>query len=315
MKYAPVIFLACCICLPAVGAEQEKPLPDAIPPNISTNGLPTIAGSTNAVPPIILPAAEGGTNRVLTAEEKDAIKFEEARQKAEDEYNRKVAEAKKKWDDATNGLKSYHVIPGKNPFRLTKPEIRKPDVKIVRTTTPMTVGVPQLQGISLLRHNKRAVLRFNAPRGGTAEYKFLEVGEMVDGVEVLKILPPQLDGTGGTVEVKVKDKTHTLELEKNTTASFKSDVRPSGTSYRPGSSSRTTSGRSPSGSSSTSRRPSGSSSKNTSGKGTSDRASKIAEWRKKQEEARKASGSGTSPSRPSGSSGGLKGVPQRRRSP
>ena len=74
MKYAPVIFLACCICLPVVGAEQEKPLPDAIPPNISTNGLPIIEGSTNAVPPIILPAAEGGTNIVLTAEEKEAIK-------------------------------------------------------------------------------------------------------------------------------------------------------------------------------------------------------------------------------------------------
>ena len=189
---------------------QGVPLPGAPPENISTNGLPTIEGSTNAIPPIIstniLPIVEGGTNAVLTAEEKELQMLEEARLKAEEEYNRRVAEARKKWEAATNGLGSYHVIPGKNPFRLTKPEIPKPKpVTVVKTT--ITVGVPHLAGISMLRNNKRAVLRINPPEGGAAEYKFIGEGERIWEVEVLKIDPER-----GIVEVKVKNRTHSLEL-------------------------------------------------------------------------------------------------------
>jgi hypothetical protein len=293
---------------------QGVPLPGAPPENISTNGLPTIEGSTNAIPPIIstniLPIVEGGTNAVLTAEEKELQMLEEARLKAEEEYNRRVAEARKKWEAATNGLGSYHVIPGKNPFRLTKPEIPKPKpVTVVKTT--ITVGVPHLAGISMLRNNKRAVLRINPPRGGAAEYKFLAEDEEIDGVEVLMIDPER-----GIVEVKVKNRTHSLELDKTKIVSSKTPVRPSGASYRPGSSS-TSSGRPPSGLSSTSRRPSGSSSRNTSSKGMSDREKKIAEWRKKQEEARKSGGSRTSSRGSSGSSrssgSGMRSVPSRNR--
>ena len=189
---------------------QGVPLPGAPPENISTNGLPTIEGSTNAIPPIIstniLPIVEGGTNAVLTAEEKELQMLEEARLKAEEEYNRRVAEARKKWEAATNGLGSYHVIPGKNPFRLTKPEIPKPKpVTVVKTT--ITVGVPHLAGISMLRNNKRAVLRINPPEGGAAEYKFIGEGERIWEVEVLMIDPER-----GIVEVKVKNRTHSLEL-------------------------------------------------------------------------------------------------------
>ncbi len=293
---------------------QNVPAPPRSPEKnlviTTTNGLLTIEGSTNSIPPTvstnILPIVEGGTNSVLTAEQKEMQMIEEARQKAEEEYNRRVAEAKKKWENATNGLGSFHVIPGRNPFGLAKPEIPKPEpVKIVKPT--ITIGVPHLAGISLLRNKKRAVLRINPPRGGPAEYKFIPEGEMVNGVEVLKI-----DPEGGIVEVMVKNRTHSLELDKNKVASSQTPVRPSGASYRPGSSSKTSSGRAPSGLSSTYRRPSGGSSRNTSSKGMSDREKKMAEWRKKQEEARKSGGSRTSSRGSSGSSrGGLQGVPRR----
>jgi len=59
----------------------------------------------------------------------------------------------------------------------------------------------------MLRDKMRAVLRINPLKGGAAEYKFIPVGEMVDGVEVMKI-----DAVNGVVEVKVKDKIHPLEL-------------------------------------------------------------------------------------------------------
>jgi hypothetical protein len=155
----------------------------------------------------------------------------------------------------------------------------------------------------MLRNNMRAVLRINPLGGGPAEYKFLPVGEMVDGVEVLKIDPAE-----GIVEVKVRNKTHSLELDKVTLASSKSPVRPSGSSYRPGSSSSRPSGGFSRGSSTRGSPPRGSSSS----KGMSDREKRIAEWKKRQEDAKKGRGSGTSPKRPSGSSGGLKGVPRRR---
>jgi len=210
MKSVPVFLLVCCLCLSVAGAEPAVPLPGAPPENISTNGLLTIEGSTNSIPPTvstnILPIVEGGTNSVLTAEQKEMQMIEEARQKAEEEYNRRVAEAKKKWENATNGLGSFHVIPGRNPFGLAKPEIPKPEpVKIVKPT--ITIGVPHLAGISLLRNKKRAVLRINPPRGGPAEYKFIPEGEMVNGVEVLKI-----DPEGGIVEVMVRNGAHLLKL-------------------------------------------------------------------------------------------------------
>ena len=59
----------------------------------------------------------------------------------------------------------------------------------------------------MLRNNIRAVLRINPPEGGPAEYKFIEVGERIWEVEVLKIDPEE-----GIVEVKVKNGTHSLEL-------------------------------------------------------------------------------------------------------
>ncbi len=210
MKSVPIVLLVSCLCLSVAGAEPAVPLPGAPPENISTNGLLTIEGSTNSIPPTvstnILPIVEGGTNSVLTAEQKEMQMIEEARQKAEEEYNRRVAEAKKKWENATNGLGSFHVIPGRNPFGLAKPEIPKPEpVKIVKPT--IAIGVPHLAGISLLRNKKRAVLRINPPEGGPAEYKFIEVGERVWEVEVLKI-----DPEGGIVEVMVRNGAHLLKL-------------------------------------------------------------------------------------------------------
>ncbi|MDP7011009.1 MAG: hypothetical protein QF685_06490, partial [Verrucomicrobiota bacterium] len=91
----PIILLVGCLCFSVAGAE---PVPGAVPENISTNGLPAIEVDTNSIPSVIatniLPIAEGGTNRVLTAEQKEMQMIEEARQKAEEEYNRRVAEAK-----------------------------------------------------------------------------------------------------------------------------------------------------------------------------------------------------------------------------
>ena len=113
------------------------------------------------------------------------------------------------------------------------------------------------------------------------------MGQSLNGVEVLKIDPKE-----GVVEVRVKNKTHSLELDKNTLASFQSTARrPSNSGFRPGGSSRSFGGSSREGSSS----------------------SRVDEWRKRREEAQKKNrDSGSSPRRPSSSGGGgLKGVPRR----
>ena len=272
-------------------ADDPLPSPSgADPTGIITNTASLTIGVTNSPVGEVLPIMEGGANTVLSVEERKNAEFEKARKEQEEAYQKKLADAEEKWRAATNKLGVYHLIPERNPFKLTKQEIEKPKVRIVSTTT---VGVPHLAGISMLRNNMRAVLRINPLGGGAAEYKFIPVGEMVDGVEVLKIDPKE-----GIVEVRVKNKTHSLELDKNTLASFQSTARrPSGLSFRQGSS-----------------RPSGTSPRggSQSSKGTSDREKRIAEWRKREEEKRKGGGSRTSPQRPSGSSkGGLRGVPRR----
>ena len=284
--------------VPMLSAADEllpPSLPGANPSLVATNVAPIVIAPTNNPAEGVLPIVGGGTNTVLTAEERRNAELEEARKQAEEAYQKKLSDAKEKWKAATNNLGDYHLIPEKNPFRLKMPEIQKPGPIVPKT--PMTIGVPHLAGISMLRDKMRAVLRINPLKGGAAEYKFIPVGEMVDGVEVMKI-----DAVNGVVEVKVKGKTHPLELDKNTLASFKSTARrPSGSSFRQGSS--RSSGTPPRGGSSSSR-------------GTSGRD----DWRKKMEEARKkrdSSGSRATPQKPSGSSGkgGLDRVPSRRRLP
>ena len=265
----------------------DEPLPSPLgadPTGIITNTASLTIGSTNSPAGEVLPIMEGGTNTVLLAEERKNAEFEKARQEADAAYEKKLADAGKKWEAATNRLGVYHLIPERNPFKLIKQEIEKPPVRIVATNT---VGVPHLAGISMLRNNMRAVLRINPLGGGAASYEFLEVGQSLNGVEVLKIDPKE-----GVVEVRVKNKTHSLELDKNTLASFQSTARrPSNSGFRPGGSSRSFGGSSREGSSS----------------------SRVDEWRKRREEAQKKNrDSGSSPRRPSSSGGGgLKGVPRR----
>lgn len=236
------------------------------------------------------PPAITTPNRVLTAEERRISEIEKARKEVEMAYQKKLAEAERKLKAATNSLGARHHILTKNPFRLIKPEIEKP------MPIPLpAIPVPQLAGIVRVNSRTSALLRISPPSDGPAEYKFIGVGEMLNGVEVMRI-----DLKRDIVEVKIRNRTYSLELDKNTVAS-------SGSTARPTSGSRSSS-------SPLSVIPSRGSSSSSRGT-TSDREKKLAEWRKKQEEARKADGSGTSPSRPSGSSGGLKGVPQRRRSP
>ena len=188
--------------------SQDVPVPPSLPGTdpavITTNVVPVVIAPTNRPVGQNLPIVEGGTNSVMTVEERKNAEFEKARKEAEDTYEEKLADAKKKWEAATNNLGIYHLIPERNPFKLIKPEIEKPKVRIIPT---ITVGVPHLVGISMLRNNMRAVLRINPPEGGPAEYKFIEVGERIWEVEVLKIDPKE-----GIVEVKVKNGTHSLEL-------------------------------------------------------------------------------------------------------
>lgn len=188
--------------------SQDVPVPPSLPGTdpavITTNVVPVVIAPTNRPAGQNLPIVEGGTNNVMTVEERKNAEFEKARKEAEDAYEKKLADAKKKWEAATNNLGIYHLIPERNPFKLIKPEIEKPKVRIIPT---ITVGVPHLVGISMLRNNMRAVLRINPPEGGPAEYKFIEVGERIWEVEVLKIDPEE-----GIVEVKVKNGTHSLEL-------------------------------------------------------------------------------------------------------
>ena len=236
------------------------------------------------------PPAITTPNRVLTAEEQRISEIEKARKEVEMAYQKKLAEAERKLKAATNSLGARHHILTKNPFRLIKPEIEKP------MPIPLpAIPVPQLAGIVRVNSRTSALLRISPPSDGPAEYKFIGVGEMLNGVEVMRI-----DLKRDIVEVKIRNRTYSLELDKNTVAN-------SGSTARPTSGSRSSS-------SPLSVIPSRGSSSSSRGT-TSDREKKLAEWRKKQEEARKADGSETSPSRPSGSSGGLKGVPQRRRSP
>ena len=246
------------------------------------------------------PPAITTPNRVLTAEERRISEIEKARKEAEMAYQKKLAEAERKWKAATNSLGARHHILSKNPFRLIKPEIPKPIPIIIPLPA---IPVPQLAGIVRINSRTSALLRISPPSDGPAEYKFIGVGEMLNGVEVMRI-----DLKRDIVEVKIRNRTYSLELDKNTVASSGSTARPTSGSRSSSSPLSVIPSR---GSSSR-----GSSSRNTSSsKEMTDREKKLAEWRKNQEEARKASGSGTSPSRPSGSSGGLKGVPQRRRSP
>ena len=195
IKYFCVAVLGMAPALIAADEPGTPPLPGTDPAvNNATNVVPVVIAPTNSPAGGALPIVEGGTNIVLTAEERKMAgvmnivltaeerknaEFEKARQEADAAYEKKLADAEKKWEAATNRLGVYHLIPERNPFKLIKQEIEKPPVRIVATTT---VGVPHLAGISMLRNNMRAVLRINPLGGGPAEYKFLPAGEMVDGV-------------------------------------------------------------------------------------------------------------------------------------
>ena len=205
VRYLYVAVLGTASILSAADELLPPSLPGANPSLVATNVAPIVIAPTNNPAEGVLPIVGGGTNAVLTAEERRNAELEEARKQAEEAYQKKLSNAKEKWKAATNNLGVYHLIPEKNPFRLKIPEIEKP--RPIVSKTPMTIGVPHLAGISMLRDKMRAVLRINPLKGGAAEYKFIPVGEMVDGVEVMKI-----DAVNGVVEVKVKGKIHPLEL-------------------------------------------------------------------------------------------------------
>jgi len=296
----------------AVRAADPPTPPEGISPTgIITNTAPLVIGSTNSPATGVTPVEEGGTNSVLTAEEQRAMEREDAAKvalkKAQEEYEEKIAAKEAKWKEATNNLGVYHVIPGKDPFRLIKPEIKKPSVAIV--ARPITFGVPHLAGISLL-NGVRAVLRVNPPRGGKAHYVRLQEGEMLQDAdgnnygEVLKI-----DKDKGVVEVKVKGQTFPLEIDRtkmmaSSSRSKTSSRRPtSGSSFR-----RPTSGSSsgrPTSGSSSGRPASGSSSRWTRGRPSSSGSSSS--------KSGGGSSRGSSSRPPSKSGGGLQTVPSRRR--
>ena len=224
-------------------ADPPKPPAEFSPTGIITNTAPLTIGNTNGTPPIVV----GDTNSVLTVDEQKAMEREAtektALKAAQEAFEKKIAAEKKKWEDATNKLGVYHVIPGKDPFRLIKPKIEKPSVGIV--ARPITFGVPHLAGISLL-NGVRAVLRVNPPRGGKAHYVRLQEGEMLQDAdgnnygEVLKI-----DKDRGIVEVKVKGQTFPLEIDRTKMMASRSKTssrRPSSGSSS-GSSSRWSRGR------------------------------------------------------------------------
>ena len=200
MKPTFIALLALCLCV--VGADKDKPL--SKDKKFAKEFAPVVNATTNSPAAQSLPKTKVSTNSVMTAEERRNAELEKARKEAEEAYQQRLAAAKKKWEAATNNLGAYHRIPERNPFRLVKPKIEKPSVRIVQTTT---VGVPHLAGISMLRNKMRAVLRINPPEGGPAEYKFIEAGERIWEVEVLKIDPKE-----GIVEVKIKNKPYSLEL-------------------------------------------------------------------------------------------------------
>lgn len=190
------------VAVPAVTTNATTTVTNALPivngeAITATNSLPVVQGGTNAVPAIV-----GGTNRV----------------------NKTI-------DEIPATLGSFSVIPRRDPFRLNKPEQEEAKPDIVK---PQTAGVPQLAGISTLGGNKRAVLRVSPIGGGKAEYVFISVGEEHprSGVEVTKI-----DIENGVVEVLVREQTFSLELDKKTdpkSGNSLTEVRPSGSSYRPG---------------------------------------------------------------------------------
>ena len=257
-----------------------------VPTGVITNTAPLSIGSTNQPAP---PVSGGGTNTVLSADERREMEAEAARKAAQEEYERKLAAEKMKWETATNRLGVFHVIPAKDPFRLTRPEIEKPKTKII--ARPMTFGVPHLAGISRLNITPRAVLRVNPPRGGKPRYVRLEEGEFLkdaDGNEYGEVL--KIDVTKQIVEVKVKGQTFPLEIDKTklAAAAKSSSRRTSGSSrYGRGTSSR-------SGTSSSRNRPSGGTSRSSPRSTPSGTSSKPA--------APKSKGSG----------GGLRTVPSRR---
>ncbi|SVD00727.1 uncharacterized protein METZ01_LOCUS353581, partial [marine metagenome] len=183
VRYLYVGVLGTASILSAADELLPPSLPGANPSLVATNVAPIVIAPTNNPAGGVFPIGGGGTNTVLTAEERKNAELEEARKQAEEAYQKKLSNAKEKWKAATNNLGVYHLIPEKNPFRLKIPEIEKPGPIV--TQTRITIGVPHLAGISMLRDKMRAVLRINPLKGGAAEYKFIPVGEMVDGVEVM----------------------------------------------------------------------------------------------------------------------------------
>ena len=105
IKYFCVAVLGIAPALTAADEPGIPPLPGTEPAvNNATNVTPVVIAPTNnltgeALP---LPVVEGGPNIVLTAEERKNAEFEKARQEADAAYAKKLADAGKKWEAATN---------------------------------------------------------------------------------------------------------------------------------------------------------------------------------------------------------------------
>jgi hypothetical protein len=135
------------------------------------------------------------------------------------------------------GLGSFSVIPRKDPFRLIKPE-PPPKEEPTIVTPPRSKGPPHLAGISTLNGVNRVLLRVSPPRGGPAEFVFLEEGvgsQAYDGwIKVVKI-----DVEKGQAQVLVDEQTFDLELDSrkdpslvsSRDANATSTLRPTGKNY------------------------------------------------------------------------------------
>ena len=132
-------------------------------------------------------------------------------------------------------LGAFSVIPQKDPFRLIKPKPPEPEPTII--TPPSRAGIPVLAGISTLGGANRALLRVSPPRGGPAEYIFLEEGVGSQAYGWLKVI--KIDVEKGQAEVLVNEETFDLELDAKRDSSLNSirdanatsKLRPTGKNY------------------------------------------------------------------------------------
>jgi hypothetical protein len=118
---------------------------------------------------------------------------------------------------------------------LIKPKPPDPEPTII--TPPSRAGIPVLAGISTLGGANRALLRVSPPRGGPAEYIFLEEGVGSQAYGWLKVI--KIDVEKGQAEVLVNEETFDLELDAKRDSSLNSirdanatsKLRPTGKNY------------------------------------------------------------------------------------